>query len=156
MPAGRIGPMAALVFSVGISMAGTLYLALLVNPLTAFLGAAALLVYIFAYTLWLKPRTPFAVVVGGFSGAIAPLIADAAIDGHVGLAGWLLFSIIFVWQPPHFYAIALFRRDDYARAGFPMLPDRIGEDGYERSTGQIGHEHTTLRPPATAGPMHSV
>jgi protoheme IX farnesyltransferase len=62
------------------------------------------------------------------SGAIAPLIADAAIDGHVSAAGWLLFAIIFLWQPPHFYAIALYRREDYAHAQFPMLHDRIGED----------------------------
>jgi protoheme IX farnesyltransferase len=99
----------------------------MVGAPAAMISLAAIAVYIFVYTLWLKPRTPFAVVVGGISGAIAPLIADAAVDGHVGLAGWLLFAIIFVWQPPHFYAIALFRRDDYARAGFPMLPEKIGE-----------------------------
>ena len=86
----------------------------------------------FVYTLWLKPRTPFAVVVGGVSGAIAPLIADAAVNGHVSAAGWLLFSIIFIWQPPHFYAIALYHRDDYAEAQFPMLHDRIGEDATRR------------------------
>ena len=64
---------------------------------------------------------------------VADPVADAAIEGHVGAAGWLLFAIIFIWQPPHFYAIALFRREDYARAGFPMLPDRIGEDAtYDR------------------------
>ncbi len=66
-------------------------------------------------------------MVGGVSGAIAPLIADAAVDGRIGPAGWILFAIVFAWQPPHFYAIALFNRDDYSRAGFPMLPDRIGE-----------------------------
>ncbi len=68
-------------------------------------------------------------MVGGVSGAIAPLIADAAVDGQIGMAGWLLFAIVFAWQPPHFYAISLFSRDDYARAGFPMLSDRIGEAG---------------------------
>jgi protoheme IX farnesyltransferase len=104
-----------------------------VGRVPALISVAALGIYIFVYTLWLKPRTSFAVIVGGISGAIAPLIADAAADGHVGAAGWLLFAIIFIWQPPHFYAIALFRREDYARAGFPMLPDRIGEDAtYDR------------------------
>src|SRR5262249_35273889 len=77
-------------------------------------------------------RTPFAVVVGGVSGAIAPLIADAAIDGRIGAPGLILFALIFLWQPPHFYAIALYRKADYARAGFPMLHDRIGEAATRR------------------------
>lgn len=127
LPAGELRPDRALAFGLALGCVGTALLWYQVGPPAALISMSAILVYIFVYTLWLKPRTPFAVVVGGFSGAIAPLIADAAVDGHVGAAGWLLFSIIFVWQPPHFYAIALFRRSDYARAGFPMLPDRIGE-----------------------------
>jgi protoheme IX farnesyltransferase len=105
---------------------GLLFLESGVAP--ALIALAAIGVYVFIYTIWLKPRTPFAVIVGGISGAIAPLIADAAVTGHIGIVGWTLFAIIFVWQPPHFYAIALFRREDYARADFPMLPDRIGVD----------------------------
>jgi len=128
LPSGEIRPAPALAFGLALGAAGTLLLWAWSGAVAAGIAVASIAVYIFAYTIWLKPRTPFAVVVGGFSGAIAPLIADAAVDGHVGMAGWLLFSIVFVWQPPHFYAIALFRRDDYARAGFPMLPDRIGED----------------------------
>jgi protoheme IX farnesyltransferase len=128
LPAGVISPRAALGFGLGLAVVGTGMLWLSVGPPAALIALSAILVYIFIYTLWLKPRTAFAVVVGGFSGAIAPLIADAAIDGHVGAAGWLLFAIIFVWQPPHFYAISLYRRGDYKRAGFPMLVDRIGED----------------------------
>ena len=127
LPSGALRPRPALVFGLTLGALGVGLLWLVSGPAAAGLALAAVAVYVFVYTLWLKPRTPFAVVVGGFSGAIAPLIADAAIDGHVGAAGWLLFAIIFVWQPPHFYAIALFRREDYARAGFPMLPDRIGE-----------------------------
>jgi protoheme IX farnesyltransferase len=133
LPSGRIRPERALMFGLVLALAGSGLLWLRVGAAAALISLAAIGVYIFVYTLWLKPRTPFAVVVGGFSGAISPLIADAAVDGHVGIAGWMLFSIIFVWQPPHFYAIALFRRDDYARAGFPMLPDRIGVDAtYDR------------------------
>ncbi len=127
LPSGRVRPERALAFGLGLGAAGVAILGLLVNPAAAGISLAAIAIYVFAYTLWLKPRTPFALLVGGISGAIAPLIADAAVDGQIGAAGWLLFAIVFVWQPPHFYAIALFSRDDYARAGFPMLCDRIGE-----------------------------
>jgi protoheme IX farnesyltransferase len=133
LPAGEIRPGRALFFGLVLAVLGVGMLWITVGQVPALISVAALGIYIFIYTLWLKPRTSFAVIVGGISGAIAPLIADAAVDGHVGMAGWLLFAIIFIWQPPHFYAIALFRREDYARAGFPMLPDRIGEDAtYDR------------------------
>ena len=133
LPAGEIRPGRALFFGLALAALGVGMLWITVGQVPALISVAALGIYIFVYTLWLKPRTSFAVIVGGISGAIAPLIADAAVDGHVGMAGWLLFAIIFIWQPPHFYAIALFRREDYARAGFPMLPDRIGEDAtYDR------------------------
>jgi len=128
LPAGELRPGPALAFGLTLAALGTAMLWVWSGPTAAAIAVAAIAVYIFVYTLWLKPRTPFAVVVGGIAGAIAPLIADAAVDGRVGAAGWLLFAIIFIWQPPHFYAIALFRREDYARAGFPMLPDRIGDD----------------------------
>jgi protoheme IX farnesyltransferase len=132
LPAGDLVPQQALAFGLLLALLGAGMLWYFAGATAALLSLSAIFVYIIVYTIWLKPRTPFAVVVGGFSGAIAPLIADAAIDGQVGAAGWLLFAIIFVWQPPHFYAIALFRREDYARAGFPMLPDRIGEDATYR------------------------
>jgi protoheme IX farnesyltransferase len=133
LPAGEIRPGPALFFGLTLALLGVGVLWATVGQVPAMISVAALGIYIFVYTLWLKPRTSFAVIVGGISGAIAPLIADAAVDGHVGAAGWLLFAIIFIWQPPHFYAIALFRREDYARAGFPMLPDTIGEDAtYDR------------------------
>jgi protoheme IX farnesyltransferase len=132
LPAGRLQPAQALRFGLLLSALGTALLWRTGGAVAALIALAAILFYVFVYTLWLKPRTPFAVVVGGVSGAIAPLIADAALDGSIGAAGWILFAIIFVWQPPHFYAIALYRRDDYARAGFPMLHDRIGEDATRR------------------------
>ena len=128
LPAGKLDPRGALLFGLALSVAGTLVLWAASGPAAALIALSAILFYVFVYTLWLKPRTSFAVVVGGASGAIAPLIADAAVNGHVSAAGWLLFSIIFIWQPPHFYAIALYRKDDYAEAHFPMLHDRIGED----------------------------
>lgn len=128
LPAGLVSPGGALVFALVLAFLGVGLLFLESGVAPALIALAAIGVYVFIYTIWLKPRTPFAVIVGGISGAIAPLIADAAVTGHIGIVGWTLFAIIFVWQPPHFYAIALFRREDYARADFPMLPDRIGVD----------------------------
>jgi protoheme IX farnesyltransferase len=132
LPAGRMNPGGALAFGLLLSVLGTGVLWWAASPAAAGIALGAILFYVFIYTLWLKPRTSFAVVVGGVSGAIAPLIADAGIDGSISAAGWILFAIIFLWQPPHFYAIALYRRDEYAAAGFPMLHDRIGEDATRR------------------------
>ena len=126
LPAGELEPRHALGFGLGLGLLGTATLWLLTGAPAALIAVGAILFYVFVYTLWLKPRTPFAVVAGGVSGAIAPLIADAAVDGTVGAAGWLLFAIIFVWQPPHFYAIALYRERDYVRDAFPTLPQRVG------------------------------
>jgi len=132
LPSGQLSARGALIFGLLLGVLGTGLLWNSVGPMAASIALAAILFYVFIYTLWLKPRTPFAVVVGGVAGAIAPLIADAAVDGQISLVGWMLFAIIFVWQPPHFYAIALYRREDYANAGFPMLPDRIGEEATRR------------------------
>ena len=134
LPAGRISPALALLFSAGISVVGTIYLAFLVNPLTAVLGAAALLIYIFAYTP-LKRRTWWCTVVGAVPGAIPPMMGWTAVTGHVDALAWVLFGIVFLWQMPHFYAIGWMYRQDYARAGFPMLPV-VDEDG-ERTARQI-------------------
>lgn len=134
LPAGRIGPTLALAFSAGISVAGAVYLAVLVNPLTAALGAAALLIYIFAYTP-LKRRTWWCTVVGAVPGAIPPMMGWTAATGRVDLLAWILFGIVFLWQMPHFYAIGWMYRKDYARAGFPMLP--VIDDGGERTARQI-------------------
>jgi protoheme IX farnesyltransferase len=126
LPSGALAPRNALVFALLLGGAGTALLWVHASPAAALIALAAILFYVFAYTLWLKPRTPWAVVLGGLSGAIAPLIADAADDGRVGAAGLVLFAIVFAWQPPHFYAITLYRAADYARAGFPTLAARIG------------------------------
>lgn len=121
IPSGRLAPGAALAFAAAISALGALYLAVAVNPLTALLGALALGMYVFLYTP-LKRRTWWCTIVGAVPGAIPPLMGWAAVRGDVGAVAWVLFGIVFLWQLPHFYAIAWIYRSDYARAGFPMLP----------------------------------
>lgn len=127
LPSRRLAPRAALAFGCVLSVVATGVLYVVGGELAALLGVASILFYVFVYTLWLKPRTPLNAVIGGAAGATAPLIADAAVDGQVGPAGLLLFAIIFFWQPPHVWAIALFRKDDYERARIPMLPSVIGD-----------------------------
>ena len=121
LPAGRLQPGLALTFAVSISVAGALVLALLVNPLTALLGVVALVVYIFAYTP-LKQRTSLCTIVGAIPGAIPPMMGWTAVSGRVDVVAWVLFAIVFLWQLPHFLAIAWLYRADYAKAGLPMLP----------------------------------
>jgi protoheme IX farnesyltransferase len=134
LPAGRMGAPTAVVFAVGLSLAGAFYLALRVNVLAALLGAAALLIYVFAYTP-LKRRSSWCTLVGAVPGAIPPLMGWAAVTGGVQPASWVLFTIVFLWQMPHFFAIGWLYRQDYARAGFPMLPV-VDEDG-SRTARQI-------------------
>jgi protoheme IX farnesyltransferase len=126
LPAGRITPRAALIFSAGIALAGTIYLALLVNPLTAFLGAFTLTSYVFVYTP-LKRISTACTVIGAIPGAIPPLMGWAAATGGLGTAGWIAFGILFFWQLPHFMAISWTHREDYGRAGFAMLSVRDAE-----------------------------
>lgn len=128
LPAEQLRPEAALAFGLALCVISTALLLAVAGPVAAALGVASILFYVFVYTVWLKPRSSWNAVVGGAAGAAAPLIADAAVHGQVGPAGWLLFAIIFFWQPPHVWAIALFRKRDYARAGIPMLPNVIGDE----------------------------
>jgi protoheme IX farnesyltransferase len=104
-----------------LSAAGVAWLTFAVNPLTGFLGLLTVVLYIAVYTP-LKPHTPFNTLIGAIPGAIPPVLGWTAATGAVGLGGWALFSILFLWQLPHFLAIAWMFRDDYARGGFPMLP----------------------------------
>lgn len=127
LPSGELAPRSALLFGLGLAAVASAALYAVAGAVAAALGVASILFYVFVYTIWLKPRSSLSAVVGGASGAVAPLIADAAVNGHVGVVGWLLFAIIFLWQPPHVWAIALFRKSDYARAGIPMLPSVIGD-----------------------------
>ncbi len=121
LPAGRMSPDTALLFGVAIAIVGLLELAVGVNLLTALLGAVALAGYIFVYTP-LKRVSSLATVIGAVPGAIPPLMGWAAVDNQIGVGGWTLFGILFLWQLPHFLAIAWLCKDDYERAGFPMLP----------------------------------
>jgi heme o synthase len=128
LPMDSLSPRSALLFGLGLSLLSTAILAAWGGVLAAGLGVASILFYVFVYTVWLKPRSVYNAVIGGAAGAAAPLIADAAVNGAVGAPGLILFAIIFFWQPPHVWAIALYRRDDYAAAGIPMMPAVIGHE----------------------------
>ena len=127
LPAGRLKPEEALIFGVVLSVGSVTAMASLVNVMAAALLALTILYYVFIYTVWLKRRTPQNIVIGGASGALPPIIGWAAVTGDVGLGAGLLFAIIFLWTPPHSWALALFRRGDYEAAGVPMLPVVAGE-----------------------------
>src|SRR5438445_56517 len=132
IPAGRVSPPYAFAFAVLLGTVAFVEMAVLVNLLAALLSLAALLFYVFVYTVWLKRSTPQNIVIGGAAGAVPPLVGWAAATGHLSLTAILLFVIVFLWTPPHFWALALFRRDDYARARVPMLPVVAGEDETRR------------------------
>jgi len=132
LPAGLIAPRAALVFGLVLGLSSTALLAAVSGPPAALVGVASILFYVFVYTVWLKPRSIWNAVIGGAAGAAAPLIADAAVNGEIGAAGWTLFAIVFFWQPPHVWAIALYRKADYAAAGIPMPPEVIGDEATRR------------------------
>jgi len=107
---------------VAIGVAGFVWLAVVVNVLSALLAASAIGFYVLVYTVWLKRTTPQNIVVGGAAGAVPVLVGWAAVTGTVGAPAWLLFAIVFLWTPPHFWALAMRYRDDYEAAGVPMLP----------------------------------
>jgi protoheme IX farnesyltransferase len=119
---GEITPAAALIFAVVLEVAAAVELWVLVNPLSAVLAVSATLFYVFVYTLWLKRRSPQNIVIGGAAGAVPVLVGWAAVRNSLGLAPLVLFAIIFYWTPPHFWALAIRYREDYAAADVPMLP----------------------------------
>ncbi len=119
---GRIEPLHGLVFGIALGALATVQLALTVNALAAALALAGLLGYVFVYTIWLKPLTPQNIVIGGAAGAVPPLVGWAAATGSLALDALYPFAIVFLWTPPHFWALALLIKDDYARTGVPMLP----------------------------------
>lgn len=121
VPSGRISAARGLAAGLLLSAAGVAWLAIVINALTGFLALLTIVLYIAVYTP-LKPRTSLNTLVGAIPGAIPPVIGWTAATGSMGLGGWALFSILFLWQLPHFLAIAWMFRDDYARGGFPMLP----------------------------------
>jgi len=121
LPTGKLLPWEALAFGASLTVLAEIYLAVLVNPLTALLGLTVIAGYLFGYTP-LKTRTSLSTMVGAFPGAVPPLIGWAAARGTIGLEAWVLFAILFLWQFPHFLAIAWMYREDYSRAGILMLP----------------------------------
>ena len=124
---GRIEPLHGLVFGIVLGALATAQLSLTVNVLAAALALAGLLGYVFVYTVWLKPLTPQNIVVGGAAGAVPPLVGWAAATGGLELEALIPFGIVFLWTPPHFWALSLLIKDDYARTGVPMLPVVKGE-----------------------------
>src|SRR5205085_1892098 len=127
VPAGRVPPAHALAFGITLGVAAFALLATTVNVLAAALSLCGLLGYVFVYTIWLKRRTPQNIVIGGAAGAVPPLVAWAAVTGHLTGSALYLFAIVFYWTPPHFWALSLLMKDEYAKAGVPMLPVVRGE-----------------------------
>ena len=122
LPAGRMTPGEALGFGITLAVASVLIMGIAVNIVAAVLLAAAIGFYVVIYTIGLKRRTPQNIVIGGAAGAFPPVIGWAAVTGDVGWPSLVLFALIFFWTPPHFWSLALYRADDYAKAGIPMLP----------------------------------
>ncbi|HEY8156550.1 MAG TPA: heme o synthase [Myxococcota bacterium] len=150
LPAGRISPRAALRFGLALGVASTALLGAVAGPAAAGVGVASIAFYVFVYTIWLKPRSAWNAVIGGAAGAAAPLIADVAVNGHLGVVGLALFAIVFFWQPPHVWAIALYRKRDYAAAGIPQPPSVIGDEATRRGVlwTSLGLVPVTLAPVA--------
>jgi heme o synthase len=128
IPAGRLGRDEALAFGLVLAGVSIVTLGLVANWLAAALLAFTIFFYVVIYTMWLKRATPMNIVIGGAAGALPPIVAYAAATGEVGLASLVLFAIVFIWTPPHFWALALVKNEDYTRAGVPMLPVVAGPD----------------------------
>jgi heme o synthase len=127
IPAGRVAPDTAMGFGIGLIVSSFAVLGLYVNLLTALLAVGGAVFYVVVYTIWLKRRTTQNIVIGGAAGAVPPLVGWAAITGEIGLAAVFMFAIIFYWTPPHFWALAILAKEEYAKAGVPMLPVVRGE-----------------------------
>jgi protoheme IX farnesyltransferase len=148
IPAGRIAPEEALAFGAILAVASVMLMGIAVNWAAAALLALTIGFYVFVYTAWLKRRTPQNIVIGGASGAFPPMIGWAAVTGDLSLPPLALFLIIFMWTPPHFWALSLYRAGDYAKAGVPMLPVVAGE----RETRRQILIYTLLLLPAALAP----
>jgi protoheme IX farnesyltransferase len=148
LPTGKLAPFEALLFGMALILAAEIYLALFVNPLTAILGIPIIVGYLFLYTP-LKTRTSLSTVVGAFPGAMPPLMGWTSARGELGVEAWVLFAILFLWQFPHFLAIAWMYREDYGRAGILMLPV-VEPEG--RVTGQQIVAYTLLLLPVSLLP----
>ncbi len=127
IPAGRVSPRAALIYGFALALASFVLLSTTVNLLAACLALSGFLGYVGVYTMWLKRRTPQNIVIGGAAGAVPPLVGWAATRGSLSWTAVYLFAIVFYWTPPHFWALSLLMKDDYAKAGVPMMPVVRGE-----------------------------
>ncbi len=132
LPMGKISPDDALSFGVILSILSILMMGVALNWVAAGLLMTATLFYVFVYTIWLKRRTPQNIVIGGAAGAFPPMIGWAAVTGSVELEAFILFALIFFWTPPHFWALALYRNEDYTRAKIPMMPVVAGKASTKR------------------------
>jgi protoheme IX farnesyltransferase len=132
IPRGRVTPEEAFTFGMVLAVGSVLTLGVLVNWVAGALLALTIAFYILVYTMWLKRRTPQNIVIGGAAGAFPPMIGWAAVTGGISIESIVMFAIIFMWTPPHFWALALLRSGDYARAGVPMLPVVAGEEETRR------------------------
>ncbi|HUQ31581.1 MAG TPA: heme o synthase [Pyrinomonadaceae bacterium] len=148
LPSGKLAPLEALIFGAGLTLVAEVYLALLVNPVTALFGLTVIAGYLFMYTP-LKTRTTLSTAVGAFPGAMPPLMGWTAATGEVTTGAWVLFAILFLWQFPHFLAIAWMYREDYGRAGIRMLPV-VEPEG--RITGQQIVAYTVMLVPVSLLP----
>lgn len=149
IPAGRVSAGEALAFGLTLSIGSVLTLGLVANWFAAAFLAFTIFFYAVIYSMWLKRATPQNIVIGGAAGAFPPMVADAAVTGTLGIETLVLFAIIFLWTPPHFWALALVKSGDYARAGVPMLPNVKGADETRR---QIWL-YTLVFVPATLAPI---
>ncbi|WP_427965765.1 heme o synthase [Altererythrobacter sp.] len=147
LPAGRLNRTDARDFGIALSAASVGVMGVAVNWLAAIILAVSIVYYAVIYTIWLKPRTPQNIVIGGGAGAFPPMIGWVAVTGDITLMPVLLFAIIFMWTPPHFWALALFVQSDYAKVGIPMMPVVAGEKSTRR---QILAYSVLLMPVATA------
>ena len=127
VPSGRVSPYAALAYGIALQVLSFALLATTVNLLAALLALSGFLGYVFIYTMWLKRSTPQNIVIGGAAGAVPPLVGWAAVTGGLDPAALYLFAIVFYWTPPHFWALSLLMKDEYARVGVPMMPVVHGE-----------------------------
>lgn len=128
IPAGKVQPRHALIFATVLGVLSFSLLTVFANLLSALLALSGIVFYMLIYTHWLKRHTTQNIVIGGAAGSIPPLVGWAAVTGDLGIVPWLLFALIFLWTPPHFWALALMIKEDYAEVGVPMLPVVAGED----------------------------
>lgn len=132
IPSGRVQVKDALIFAIALAVLAFSLQAIVANLLSAVLEMAGLAVYVGVYTHWLKRSSTQNIVIGGAAGAIPPLVGWAAVTGELSWAAWLIFAIVFIWTPPHFWALALVIQDDYAKVGVPMLPVVVGDEATVR------------------------